>query len=789
MSRKFKIASKILVGVLALAMMPLQNTAYTASDGQSADESITAQISSFQFKYPTQHTFAEINKYYAEHPFDTSLPDEYDVIPDIANEEINTRVATNSLALYNNSGKADRDKLAGSLSQETLTNALNATNFIRYSAGLQTLYIHTNDGIGGYQWRAQAGAALMAELGVITHNVSGTDAKAAGIADGVFGWAKAGPGGSNIVAGSGVANKIVNSFMPDIGNDRTGLSHRSFILNPGLSGTGFGAANFNGTKNKAGNPRGSAVAMFVTYYGKDPDGLTAVIWPGNRQPIETFLARGTWQMAYPADNPYQGNPWSYFINTSAAKVDTSTFKVTLECDGKPTDVLDYNNLTAKEKSENRIFTIGSSPLQRLVAFRPHVAYGAGDKVTVTIEGIVDQDGLPIPVTYDVHFFTTGTEPHPNLEATSVSRTQEDTAEFTYTSDYAGTMYYLVQDADQTAPSADDILGGTQVTLAEGETVLDVVGLVGDGSKELYYITASTTATDKAYATAQSSGEMSDVKSATIEEYVAPPTPIEPTPDPTPVQPEPTPEKPSTPSTAEGDKDDSGDSSDPTQPSTPSTAEDETKDKGDSGSSSGDSGSSSGDSGSSSGDSGSSSDSSTSTSTVSVSRVIGSSNAIDRSSEFSRTSTSSKETDANWQKDSTGWWYEEEDGSYATDEWENINNQWYYFGSDGYMTTGWQQVNGLWYYMDPSVGDMQTGWQQISGQWYYMDPNIGYMKTGWRLIDGQWYYMDPSVGNMQTGWQQINGQWYYMDPSTGAMYANRFTPDGYIVNASGAWIRN
>ena len=362
----------------------------------------------------------------------------------------------------------------------------------------------------------------MAELNTITHNVDGNEALAAGVVKGVFDWAKAGPGGSNIVAGSGVANKMVNSFMPDIGNDRTGLSHRSYILNPGLSGTGFGAANLSGTTNpKTGKARGSAVAMFVTYYGGDPDNLSAVLWPSRRQPIETFQARGTWQMSYPEGNPYQGNPWSYFINAGGVKVDTSTLKVTLECDGKPTDVLDLNNLTAAEKSENRLFTIGSSPLKRLIAFRPHVAYGAGDKVKVTIEGIVDEHDLPIPVSYDVHFFQTGTEPHPNLEQTSVSRTAADTAEFEYTSDYAGTMYYLVQDADQPEPSADAVLGGTKLVLGTDEALLALTGLTGNSAKKLYYITASSTAAGKDHTTADKSGEMSAVKSIDIEEHIAP----------------------------------------------------------------------------------------------------------------------------------------------------------------------------------------------------------------------------------------------------------------------------
>lgn len=504
----------------ALLLAPAQSIAYAADAGSTQPQE--QQISAFQFKYPTEHTFAEINQFYAEHPYDTSLPDKYDIQPDISNEEINTRIGTDTSALLDAKGKADRDTLAGSLSQETLDNALNATNFMRYSAGLQLLFIHTSDRIGGYQWRAQAGAALMAELNTITHNVDGNEALAAGIVSGVFGWAKAGPGGSNIVAGSGVANKMVNSFMPDIGNDRTGLSHRSYILNPGLSGTGFGAADLSGTTNpKTGKARGSAVSMMVTYYGADPDGLSAVLWPSRRQPIETFQARGTWQMSYPEGNPYQGNPWSYFINAGGVKVDTSTLKVTLECDGKPTDVLDLNNLTAAEKSENRLFTIGSSPLKRLIAFRPHVAYGAGDKVKVTIVGIVDEHDLPIPVSYDVHFFQTGTEPHPNLEQTSVSRTAADTAEFEYTSDYAGTMYYLVRDADQPEPSADAVLGGTKLALGTDEALLSLTGLTGNSAKKLYYITASSTAAGKDHTTADKSGEMSAVKSIDIEEYVAP----------------------------------------------------------------------------------------------------------------------------------------------------------------------------------------------------------------------------------------------------------------------------
>ena len=148
-----KAVSLALVAVLLLA--PVQSIAYAADAGSTQPQE--QQISAFQFKYPAEHPFAEINQFYAEHPYDTSLPDKYDILPDISNQEINTRIGTDTSALLDAKGKADRDTLAGSLSRETLDNALNATNFMRYSAGLQLLYIHTNDRIGGYQWRAQAG--------------------------------------------------------------------------------------------------------------------------------------------------------------------------------------------------------------------------------------------------------------------------------------------------------------------------------------------------------------------------------------------------------------------------------------------------------------------------------------------------------------------------------------------------------------------------------------------------------------------------------------------------------
>lgn len=135
----------------------------------------------------------------------------------------------------------------------------------------------------------------------------------------------------------------------------------------------------------------------------------------------------------------------------------------------------------------------------------------------------------------------------------------------------------------------------------------------------------------------------------------------------------------------------------------------------------------------------------------------------------------------WLNTGGNWYYLNGDGAMLRD-WQLINGRWYYLGSDGVMRTGWQQIGGNWYFMEAS-GAMLTGKQFINGQWYFLNDS-GAMLTGWQQIGGQWYYMNGS-GVILTGWQYINGRWYLLNPD-GVMYANTWTPDGYYVDASGAY---
>lgn len=93
---------------------------------------------------------------------------------------------------------------------------------------------------------------------------------------------------------------------------------------------------------------------------------------------------------------------------------------------------------------------------------------------------------------------------------------------------------------------------------------------------------------------------------------------------------------------------------------------------------------------------------------------------------------------------------------------------------------------------------KNGWQLIADNWYYFNEN-GYIDTGWKHISDRWYFFSPisdgTKGRMLTGWQWIDGKCYFLCPAGtenyphGSMYENGMTPDGYMVNESGAWVND
>lgn len=53
----------------------------------------------------------------------------------------------------------------------------------------------------------------------------------------------------------------------------------------------------------------------------------------------------------------------------------------------------------------------------------------------------------------------------------------------------------------------------------------------------------------------------------------------------------------------------------------------------------------------------------------------------------------------WHQDENGWWYQNRDGSYYQDGWQEVNGSTYYFNSNGYILTGWQIIDDKDCYFD------------------------------------------------------------------------------------------
>ena len=89
----------------------------------------------------------------------------------------------------------------------------------------------------------------------------------------------------------------------------------------------------------------------------------------------------------------------------------------------------------------------------------------------------------------------------------------------------------------------------------------------------------------------------------------------------------------------------------------------------------------------------------------------------------------------------------------------------------------QDANGIWSY---------TSTETFRNTWGYIENP--YAGAGQNKAD--WFYFDQ-YGHMLTGWQFINGKWYYLNPTKDGTLGACFigpgkTPDGWEVDASGAW---
>lgn len=136
----------------------------------------------------------------------------------------------------------------------------------------------------------------------------------------------------------------------------------------------------------------------------------------------------------------------------------------------------------------------------------------------------------------------------------------------------------------------------------------------------------------------------------------------------------------------------------------------------------------------------------------------------------------------WHSNSKGWWYQNSDGSYPTNKWQQINEKWYFFNEDGYcLTNKWIKRGGAWYWLD-NDGTMATGWKKINNEWYYFKQD-GEMVTGWVKYYDKWYYLNTNNGFMESN-AFVKGAkgWYYVKEDGTLDEKPEFTiePDGLIT---------
>ncbi len=170
--------------------------------------------------------------------------------------------------------------------------------------------------------------------------------------------------------------------------------------------------------------------------------------------------------------------------------------------------------------------------------------------------------------------------------------------------------------------------------------------------------------------------------------------------------------------------------------------------------------------------------------------------------------------AGWQKNTTGWWWQNPDGSWPANCWQWLDGngdgtaECYYFDGNGYLlvntiTPDGYLVNdgGAWVVnnvvqtkqLGPSGAPSSSSSVSYSTKtssssssstsrdgWYgsRYRQNGSYLKNTWKTIDGDRYYFD-SNGYALTGFHTIGSKTYYFN-SDGSLRRSSFSRDGYYL---------
>ena len=138
----------------------------------------------------------------------------------------------------------------------------------------------------------------------------------------------------------------------------------------------------------------------------------------------------------------------------------------------------------------------------------------------------------------------------------------------------------------------------------------------------------------------------------------------------------------------------------------------------------------------------------------------------------------------WVQDGENWRYVGKNGYYMANGWlQDTDGKWYYFNMGAYMVADDYTPDG--YYVDASgAWDGQPANLTAIGQ--NPGPGAALENEGWQESAGSWRYRQADGTYVTNGWFQApDSKWYYFNENS-IMLASTTTPDGYHVDASGAW---
>lgn len=171
----------------------------------------------------------------------------------------------------------------GSLTQESLDDALKMLNQIRYIAGLNNNVTLNEE----YNRKVQAGVMLNAANKQLSHYPSRPD----GIDDELYNLGRVGTGSSNLAYTSWKTSLsyAISMWMDDSDSSNIPMvGHRRWILNPKMGQVGFGLAR---------NGSGTYTGMYA-FDSSNAVSAKGVAWPAMETPVEYFDRSIAWSYSY-----------------------------------------------------------------------------------------------------------------------------------------------------------------------------------------------------------------------------------------------------------------------------------------------------------------------------------------------------------------------------------------------------------------------------------------------------------------------------------------------------------